>query len=71
MKERKNLMCVIGAIAAFAAMVAAIVVFWDEIYYFVTSMREKIIRMLDAISQRTYIDHYDEYDDYSDYLDEE
>jgi hypothetical protein len=71
MKNYKNLKCIIGALCAFAATVAAIIVFWDEIYDFVTSVREKIIRMLDSISQRTYIDHYDEYDDYTDYIEEE
>ena len=67
MQQRKNL---IAAIAAFLAVTVAIAVFWDEIYTFVTSVRDKIVRMLDSISQRTYIDHYDEFDEYTDYIDE-
>ncbi|MBQ8974502.1 MAG: hypothetical protein IJ072_02125 [Oscillospiraceae bacterium] len=69
MKDKKSLLCVIGAAVAFAATVAAIVIFWEEITFFFSSVREKIVRVLDSVSQRTYIDHYDEYEEYSDYID--
>ena len=70
MLQRKELNRIIAAIAAFLAVTVAIAVFWDEIYTFVTSVRDKIVRMLDAISQRTYIDHYDEFDEYTDFIEE-
>ena len=69
MKDRKSLLYIIGAVLAFAAVTATIIVFWEEITYFLSSVREKIVRILDSISQRTYIDHYDEYDEDSDYID--
>ena len=69
MKDRKSLLYIIGAVLAFAAVTATIIVFWEEITYVLSSVREKIVRILDSISQRTYIDHYDEYDEYSDYID--
>ena len=70
MKNKKNLLYLIGGLIAFAAVLATIVIFWEEITGFICAVRDKVIKTLDAISQRTHIDHYDEFEDYSDYIEE-
>ena len=63
--KKSKLVYLLAGIAAFCAAVALIIVFWDQVTGFVFRIRDKIIGILDSISQRTYIDHYDEYEDCS------
>ena len=63
--KKGTLLTLIAGAVAFIAAISLIVVYWDQVTDLIFRIREKIIGVLDSISQRKYVEQYDEYEDSS------